>query len=147
MSDDPQTLHRRAVEFWGDDITAMMMEAVPGTPFFDEMRNALNRAQLDGLDPLLIGADIRGVCLRNGITLGGLAERLEVPYAYAYALDAGWQRLTTRGLVTVASRLEVPLAAFIRDSAFRQRERVRMYRAWRMIVRDGEVGTSKRVEL
>lgn len=67
-----------------------------------------------GLDPLLVGADIRAVCLQKGFTLAALAERLEVPYAYAYALDCGWQRLPTRGLVTVASRLEVPLSAFIR---------------------------------
>jgi hypothetical protein len=139
MADDAQTLHRRAVALWGDDVTAMMMEAVPGSTFFDEMRNALNRADVAGLDPLLVGADIRAVCLQKGITLAGLAQRLEVPYAYAYALDCGWQRLTTRGLVTVASRLEVPLSAFIRDTAFRQRERVRLYRAWRMTVRDGEV--------
>jgi len=137
MSDLPQPLHRRAVEFWGDDITAMMMECHPGTRFFDEMRNAFNRAKLEGLDPLLIGADVRAVCLHNGITIAELGQRLEVPHAYAHALDCGWQRLTTRGLVTVASRLDVPLSAFIRDSAFQQRERVRMYRAWRMVVRDG----------
>lgn len=134
---DVTSLHRRAARYWGDDLTAMMMEAVPGTSFFDEVRNALNRAQVAGLDPLLVGADIRTICLQRGISLEQLAERLEVSRACAYAIDAGWKRLSTRGLVSVASRLEVPLSAFIRDTAFHQRERVRIYQSWRLSERDG----------
>jgi hypothetical protein len=114
----------------------MMMEALPGTPWFDEIRNAMHRSNVNGLDPLLRGADIGAVCARQGVTVHELADRLEVPFAYAFAVDRGWKRLGTRGLLYVASCLGVGVGSFIRNDDWEQRPRVRIYNAFRLAERE-----------
>jgi len=133
VSDAERKFHRDAVRYWGDDVTAMMMEALPGTPWFDEVRNAMHRGNVNGLDPLLRGADVGSVCGQLGVTVHELAERLEVPFPYAFALDRGWKRLGTRGLLYVASCLGVGVGTFVRNDHWQTRPRVQLYNAFRLV--------------
>jgi hypothetical protein len=122
--------HRAAVRFWGDDLRAMMMEARPGTPWFEEVESMIERAAPDGLDPALLGADIRSVCEDLGLSAHDLADVLGVPIVVGYALGAGWKRLPTRGLFTVAAAVGVPVSAFVHDGHFKKLSRVLAYEEW-----------------
>lgn len=130
---DEQLLHREAVHFWRDDVVAMMLEAPAGSAWFDEVADLLDRAHLNGIDPMLAGADIRTVCEDLGISMFQLAKILDVPVPVAYAIGAGWQRLSTRSLFAAASYMGVPVGAFVHDQNFEKHPRVHMYEAWRVI--------------
>jgi len=130
---DERTLHRQAVKFWHDDVVAMMLEAPTGTNWFGEVSDLLDRAHLAGIDPMLVGADVRTVCENLGLSATQLASILDVPVPVAYAIGAGWQRLNTRSLFVVASHLNVPVGAFIHDHNFKKHVRVRMYESWKAI--------------
>ncbi len=119
-----------AVRFWGDPVRASLMEGQPGVEPFERLYATLERrtAATDG--PLFTSADVRAVVAERGLTVGQFAHVVSVPPAYANGIVNGWLRLSPRGLVEVAWCLEVPVGAFFHDGRFRQRWRVREYRAF-----------------
>ena len=124
-------IERRAVRFWGGDpMIAAMLEARPGTKWFDEVVAALDRREISGLEPVLLGADPRVILRERGVTANDLATRLGVPFEVSYAIGTGWRRNSTRALFTLAESVGVPVAEFVRDEHFRLRPRVRIYRTW-----------------
>jgi hypothetical protein len=122
--------HREAVRFWGSDLRAMIMEAQPGTHWFGEVQGLFARAGLHGTDRALIGADLRSVCMRRGMTANDLGDLLDIPAPVAYAIGAGWKRLSTRALFGVAAALDVPVGSFIHNDAFEKLQRVHVYESW-----------------
>ncbi len=137
---DARNLHRVAKAFWGgDDVIAMMMEAEPGTPYFGDLVHLVDKSGLEGVDPLLVGHDLKDLCTARDLDASGLAAILGIPFAAAFAIGCGWRRLSTRGLLTVAERLNVPVGAFVHDEAFQRRPRVRMYESWLLIEKTGLV--------
>lgn len=133
------SLHRRAVIYWGDALTALMYEAEPDSEMFGECLSAITRAKITGFDPLLAGADIQSVCKEKDVSIGGLAERLQVPYAWAYAVYYGWKALPLRSLLLVAAALNTPVGAFIHDAGFYHRFRVRIHHQWQEAEQNDDV--------
>lgn len=122
---------RRAVAFWGgDQLAAMMLEAVPGTDWFDEVRAAIGRAPTSCLDDVLRAADLRDVLRERNVHPRAFAQMIEAPLPVAYAIATGWRRQSPRVLYEIAARLGVPVALFVRDQHFRRRARVRLYEEW-----------------
>jgi hypothetical protein len=121
---------REAVRFWGDPVRASLMEAQPGSDLFDEHYTTLEQrtAATDG--PLFTSADVRAVVAERGLTVPEFARIVGVPPAYANGVVNGWKRLSPKGLADVAWCLDVPIGAFFHDGRFRQRWRVREYRAF-----------------
>lgn len=123
---------RRAVAFWGGDhLAAMMLEAIPGTDWFDEVRTAIGRTRTSCcLDDVLRGADLRELLIERNLRPWEFADAIEAPLPLAYAIAAGWKRPPPRVLYEIASRIGVPVALFVRDEHFRRRARVRLYEEW-----------------
>jgi hypothetical protein len=121
---------REAVKFWGDPLRALLMEAPPDSDLFDEVRLSLSRRSSPREHPYLAAADVQSVVVELGLTVGQFARVVGVPPAYAYGLVNGWLRLSPKGLVEVAWWLDVPLGVFFHDADFRERWRVRRYRAF-----------------
>jgi hypothetical protein len=119
-----------AVRFWGDPVRASVMEAKPGSDIFDEAYETFGLRTAIADNPYLTAADVRAVAAERGLTVLEFARIVSVPPAYANGIVNGWLRLSPKGLVEVACCLDVPLGAFFHDGRFRQRWRVREYRAF-----------------
>ena len=136
VSDSERTFHRNAVRYWGDDISAMMSKRFPVHP--GSMKFALRWTAARSTDSnrswqvLTSGPSADS----TGVTPHELAERLHVPFAYAFALDRGWKRLGTRGLLYVASNLGVSVGTFVRNDHWQTRPRVQIYQAFRLAERE-----------
>lgn len=127
---EPDEAEREAVKFWGDPLRALLMEASPDSDLFDEVRLSLSRRSAPREHPYLASADVRAVVAERGLTVTEFAHVVSVPPAYANGIINGWLRLSPKGLVEVAWFLDVPVGAFFHDGRFRQRWRVREYRAF-----------------
>ena len=121
---------REAVRFWGDPVRALLMESQPGSELFDEVYEAFNVRTATADNPYLTAADVRAVVAERGLTVPQFARIMGVPPAYANGIVNGWLRLSPKGLADVAWCLDVPMGAFFHDGGFRERWRVREYRAF-----------------
>jgi hypothetical protein len=121
---------REAVRFWGDPVRALLMEAEPGSDLFDDVYKALSQRTAMADNPYLTAADVRAVMAEHDLTVPEFAGIMGVPPAYANGIVNGWKRLSPKGLADVARCLGVPMGAFFHDGHFRERWRVREYRAF-----------------
>ena len=125
---------------WADPLTDALATAPPDSDLFQEFMHLTARAGLDNPSPTVASADVAAVMDECGVNRYALAQSLNVPVIYIYAIEKGWHRLGLRGLAHVAEALGVPLGTFFVGSDNRRRLEVRRYAAYRLIARTTYIG-------
>jgi hypothetical protein len=100
---------------WADPLSEAIATADPSSTFFSEITSLAIRAELDRPNPSVASADVAAVMDELGVSVHELANKLEVPLPYIWAIHRGWHRLGMRGLALVAEALEVPIGRFFHD--------------------------------
>lgn len=125
---------------WADALTAALATAEPKSVLFREFSHFAMRAGLNTPGPSVVAADVASVMDECGVNREDLADRLNAPLVYVYAIERGWHRLGLRGLALVAEALDVPLGAFFVGADNRRRLEVRRFSAYRQIAKTTILG-------
>ena len=64
----------------------------------------------------IIGAAIRDLREKKGLTLEGLASKADVSYQYLSGIETGKENFSIRILEQIASALEVPLSRLVQQA-------------------------------
>jgi len=111
---------------WADPLTRVIFAAHPQSGLFREFIHFAVRTKLDS-PGMFAAADVGSVCRELEVGAADLADAIEVPEAFAYAVLRGWHRPGLRGLAVLADALTVPMDAFFFDDDHQLRPHVRRY--------------------